>query len=159
MAGFTESHDKLMEAALAAARRAARAGEVPVGAALYHDGKLLGTERNRMEARRDPTAHAEMLLLRGLTRYPEIPRNELILYVTLEPCPMCAGAIIMARIGTVVWGADDPRYGACGSVFRVLGEGLPAPQPRLIAGVREFECSELLRQFFKTIRRRDKLDG
>jgi len=142
-----------MGRALAAARRAASRGEVPVGAALYFGDRLLATAGNRMEARHDPTAHAEMILLRRLNRWRELDTGAMTLYITLEPCPMCAGAIIMARIGTVVWGASDPRYGAGGSAFRVLGEGLPQPQPTVISGIREEECAEMLKSFFLALRK------
>lgn len=151
--GFAARHRRNMGTALAAARRAAVAGEAPVGAALYLGEKLLFTARNRMQATGDATAHAEMLILRRLARHPELPRPELSLYVTLEPCAMCAGAIILCRIGMVIWGADDPRYGAGGSAFSVLGVGLPAPQPELVRGVREEECRELLRTFFGKLRK------
>jgi tRNA(adenine34) deaminase len=144
---------KRMGRALAAARRAASRGEVPVGAALYHDNKLLATAGNRMQARHDATAHAEMLLLRRLSRWQDLDAGDMTLYITLEPCPMCAGAIIMARIGTVVWGAADPRYGAGGSAFQVLSEELPQPQPTVISGIRQEECSQLLKQFFPRLRR------
>lgn len=149
-------HHERMGKALAAARRAAVRGEVPVGAALYHRDRLLATAGNQMDARHDATAHAEMLLLRRLGRWHGLDAGAMTLYITLEPCPMCAGAIILARIGTVVWGADDPRYGAGGSAFRVLGKGLPQPQPTVITGVREEECSKLLKSFFLSLRFRDK---
>jgi len=145
-------HNIRMGGALAAARRAASRREVPVGAALYSGDILLATAGNRMEARHDPTAHAEMILLRRMSRWQGLEPGGMTLYITLEPCPMCAGAIIMARIGTVVWGAPDPRYGAGGSAFRVLGEGLPQPQPSIIAGICEEECSELIKLFFAKLR-------
>jgi tRNA(adenine34) deaminase len=152
MTGTNRLHFDRMGKALAAARRAATRGEVPVGAALYHRDRLLATAGNGMEARHDATAHAELLLLRRLGRWLDLDASAMTLYITLEPCPMCAGAIILARIGTVVWGASDPRYGAGGSAFRVLGEGLPQPQPAIISGVREEECAGLLKSFFASLR-------
>jgi tRNA(adenine34) deaminase len=149
-------HFERMGKALAAGRRAASRGEVPVGAALYFGDRLLATAGNRMEARHTPTAHAEMILLSRISRWQGLDPREMMLYITLEPCPMCAGAIILARIGTVVWGADDPRYGAGGSAFRVLGVGLPQPQPTIISGIREEKCSELLKSFFVSLRNEGK---
>jgi tRNA(adenine34) deaminase len=155
MSQMQSIHFERMGRALAAAKRASRRGEVPVGVALYHGTRLLATAGNQMEARHDATAHAEMLLLRRFKRWSDLDPGDMVLYVTLEPCPMCAGAIILARIGTVVWGADDPRYGAGGSTFRVLGEDLPQPQPTIISGIREEECSQLLKEFFTRLRRED----
>ncbi len=159
MSTLKSIHHGRMGRALEAARRAASRGEVPVGAALYHGDRLLATAGNCMEAQHDATAHAEMLLLRRMSRWRELDAGGMTLYITLEPCPMCAGAIILARIGTVVWGASDPRYGAGGSAFRVLGEGLPQPQPTIISGVCEEECSGLLKSFFARLRDASRNSG
>ena len=128
-------------------------GEVPVGAVLARRGEALAAAGNERERRRDPTAHAELLAIRagaellGGWRLPDTA-----LYVTLEPCPMCAGAIVLARIPTVVFGAQDPKAGAAGSVLDVFAEPALNHQPRVIAAIREEECVGLLREFFRARR-------
>ena len=143
-----------MELALAEARRAGRHGDVPIGAALLRDGELLAAAGNERELRGDPTAHAEVLAIRAASaalggwRLPDTT-----LYVTLEPCAMCAGAIVLARIPTVVIGTADPKAGAAGSVLDVLAEPALNHRPEVISGVREEECATLLREFFAKRRR------
>jgi tRNA(adenine34) deaminase len=138
-----------MDRAIAQARRAERHGDVPIGAALYRDGELLSEAGNERELRRDPTAHAEVLAIRaaaaalGGWRLPGTT-----LYVTLEPCAMCAGAIVLARIPTVVIGALDPKAGAAGSVLDVLAEPALNHRPQVVTGVRGEQCAALLREFF-----------
>jgi tRNA(adenine34) deaminase len=146
-------HERGMEIALAEARRAEEHGDVPIGAALLRDGELLAAAGNERELRGDPTAHAEVLAIRaaaealGGWRLPETT-----LYVTLEPCAMCAGAIVLARIPTVVIGTPDPKAGAAGSVLDFLGEPALNHRPEVVRGVREAECAELLRAFFASRR-------
>jgi tRNA(adenine34) deaminase len=143
-----------MDAALAEARRAEAHGDVPIGAAIYREGELLASAGNERELRRDPTAHAEVLAIRaaaaalGGWRLPGT-----VLYVTLEPCAMCAGAIVLARIPTVVFAAPDPKAGAAGSVLDVLSEPALNHRPEVIAGVRAEESAALLRDFFAAKRR------
>ncbi len=138
-----------MALAIEQARRAETHGDVPIGAAILRDGELLAAAGNERELRREPTAHAEILAIRaaaeklGGWRLPDTT-----LYVTLEPCAMCAGAIVLARIPTVVFGAADPKAGAAGSVLNVLAEPALNHRPELIGGVREPECAGLLRDFF-----------
>jgi tRNA(adenine34) deaminase len=138
-----------MEVAIAEARRAEAHGDVPIGAALFRGEELLARAGNERELRRDPTAHAEVLAIRaaaetlGGWRLPETT-----LFVTLEPCAMCAGAIVLARVPLVVYGAPDPKAGAAGSVLNVLSEPALNHRPQVIAGVREGECAALLREFF-----------
>lgn len=142
-----------MQRALALARRAADEGEVPVGAVLVRDSEELATGWNHPVAGHDPTAHAEIAALReaaanaGNYRLPGTT-----LYVTLEPCPMCAGAIVQARIGRVVYGAGDERWGAAGSVFEVLGSPKLNHRPICAGGLLAGESSALLRAFFKARR-------
>jgi tRNA(adenine34) deaminase len=142
-------HLDAMDRAIEQARRAEAHGDVPIGAAIFRDGELLGAAGNERELRRDPTAHAEILAIRaaaaalGGWRLPGTT-----LYVTLEPCAMCAGAIVLARIPTVVIGAPDPKAGAAGSVLDVLAEPALNHRPEVIDGVREEECAALLREFF-----------
>jgi tRNA(adenine34) deaminase len=138
-----------MGLALEQARGAEAHGDVPIGAAILRGGELLAAAGNERELRRDPTAHAELLAIRaaaealGGWRLPDTT-----LYVTLEPCAMCAGAIVLARIPTVLYGAPDPKAGAAGSVLDVLGEPALNHRPEVVAGVREEECAALLREFF-----------
>jgi tRNA(adenine34) deaminase len=141
--------EELMRAALGAARAAAGHGDVPIGAVVARDGEALAVAGNERELRRDPTAHAEVLALRaaaealGGWRLPGCT-----LFVTLEPCAMCAGAIVLARVPRVVYGAPDPKAGAAGSVLDVLGEPGLNHRPDVEAGLFAEESGELLRAFF-----------
>lgn len=143
-----------MEQALALARRGAGEGEVPVGAVLVLNGAIVGAGWNRPIAAQDPTAHAEVQALRDagqrLGNY-RLPGSTL--YVTLEPCVMCAGAIIHARVARVVYGAPDPKAGACGSVFHLLpSDGRFNHRTTCVGGVLAGECGETLRAFFRARR-------
>ena len=145
--------EKWMRQALEQANRAAQLGEVPVGAVAVRDGMIIGTGFNRKESDQDPSAHAEMLALRRAAAY--LGNWRLIgvtLYCTLEPCPMCAGAMIQARLGRLVYGATDTRFGADGSVIEVLSE--PAFNHRVVVerGVLAAEAAELMQQFFRSLR-------
>jgi tRNA(adenine34) deaminase len=146
-------HAQAMTVALEEAQTAERHGDVPIGAAIYRAGELLAKAGNERELRKDPTAHAEVLAIRAASellggwRLPETT-----LYVTLEPCAMCAGAIVLARIPTVVFGAPDPKAGAAGSVLNILAEPALNHRPRVLAGVREEECAAILREFFASRR-------
>ncbi len=138
-----------MEVAIAEARKAEAHGDVPIGAAIFREGELLASAGNERERQRDPTAHAEVLAIRaaaGLLGGWRLPGTTL--YVTLEPCAMCAGAIVLARIPTVVFGTPDPKAGAAGSVLDVLAEPALNHRPQVVAGVCEAECAALLREFF-----------
>jgi tRNA(adenine34) deaminase len=142
-----------MEIALAEARKAEGHGDVPIGAAIFRQGELLARAGNERELRRDPTAHAEVLAIRAAAEALggwRLPGTTL--YVTLEPCAMCAGAIVLARIPVVVFGTHDPKAGAAGSVFDVLREPALNHRPEVVAGVREAECASVLRDFFASRR-------
>jgi tRNA(adenine34) deaminase len=142
-----------MAVAIEEARAAEAHGDVPIGAAVFHDGELLARAGNERELRRDPTAHAELLAIRAAAERLggwRLPGTTL--YVTLEPCAMCAGAIVLARIPTVVFGTPDPKAGAAGSVLDVLAEPALNHRPKVVAGVREEECAALLRNFFASRR-------
>ena len=138
-----------MESAIAEARRAAAEGDVPIGAVIVRGGEAIAAAGNRREADLDPTAHAEMIAIRdaaavlGGWRLPDTT-----LYVTLEPCAMCAGAIVLARIPRVVFGAPDPKAGAAGSVLDVLGEKALNHRPEVVGGVLSEACGRLLSEFF-----------
>jgi tRNA(adenine34) deaminase len=144
------SDEELMRLALTAAASAPEHDDVPIGAVLARDGRPLATAVNERELRRDPTAHAEILALRegaevvGGWRLPDTT-----LYVTLEPCAMCAGAIVLARVPRVVYAAPDPKAGAAGSVLDVLGEPRLNHRPEVVAGVLADEAGEMLRAFFR----------
>jgi len=142
-----------MVAALDEARRAASAGEVPVGAALFRDGAIVARAHNETDARRDPTAHAELLALQQALRALRTDRlGDCTLYVTLEPCAQCAGAIVLAKVGRVIFGAYDPKAGMAGSVGDLLRHPSLNHQVEVIGGVEEEECGALLRAFFESRR-------
>ena len=146
--------DRWMEIALEEARQAAREGEVPVGAVLVHEGELLARDHNRSIQRSDPTAHAEILVLR---RAGELLSNYRLtgtdLYVTLEPCAMCAGALVWARVGGLVYAAPDLKSGAVSSRVDLLKPGRFNHAPEVVPGVREAEARQLLQGFFSRLRR------
>src|SRR5512135_2473513 len=146
-----------MALALEEARRAGARDEVPVGAVLVAGNQLLAARGNERELLRDPTAHAEMLVLRDAAAIAGGWRlQDATLYVTLEPCAMCAGAMVLARIGRLVYGADDPKAGAAGSVFNVVDH--PALNHRLdvCAGIMAEESSKVLKEFFECRRGREE---
>jgi tRNA(adenine34) deaminase len=142
-------HERLMALAIERAREAERHGDVPIGAVIARDGEPLAAAGNERELRADPTAHAEILAIRaaaealGGWRLPQTT-----LYITLEPCAMCAGAIVLARIPTVVYGAPDPKAGAAGSVLDVLAEPALNHRPEVTGGVLGADCAALLTGFF-----------
>ena len=139
-----------MQRALELARRAEEQGEVPVGAVLVRDEQVLAEGWNQPITSNDPTSHAEIMALRSAAA--KINNYRLLnttLYVTLEPCSMCAGAIIHSRVSRVVYGADDTKGGAAGSVFEILGTNKLNHQVEITSGVLAKECSEILKVFFK----------
>jgi tRNA(adenine34) deaminase len=141
--------ERMMGLAIERAREAEGHGDVPIGAVLARGEEILAAAGNARELRRDPTAHAEILAIRGAAEALggwRLPGTTL--YVTLEPCAMCAGAIVLARVPAVVFGAPDPKAGAAGSVLDVLAEPALNHRPEVVPGVREAECAALLRDFF-----------
>jgi tRNA(adenine34) deaminase len=139
-----------MEAALDEARRAASIGEVPVGAAVLRDGTVVVRAHNASVTRRDPTAHAELLAVQQALSLLQTDRlSDCTLYVTLEPCAQCAGAIVLAKVGRVVFGAYDPKAGMAGSVGDVLRHPGLNHRVEVISGVEEEECGRLLQDFFR----------
>ncbi len=144
---------RFMTLALDEARRAAEQGEVPIGAVVVIGGEVVASRGNERERRHDPTAHAEMLVLRDAAAIAGAWRlSEATLYVTLEPCAMCAGAIVLARIKRLVYGADDPKAGAAGSIFNVVDHPALNHSPEVRAGVMEAETARILRDFFASRR-------
>lgn len=139
-----------MAQAVEQARLAARRGEVPVGAVLVRDGVIVAAAGNRVEELSDPTAHAEVLVLRAAAAAAASPRlGECDLYVTLEPCPMCAAAISLARLRRVYFGAYDPKGGGIEHGPRVFDHATCHHRPEVVGGLREGECATLLRDFFR----------
>ena len=146
---FSGGDEELMRLALAQAAAAAEHGDVPIGAVVARDGEPLAAAGNERELRRDPTAHAEVLALRAAAeRLGGWRIADSVLYVTLEPCAMCAGAIVLARVPRVVYGATDPKAGAAGSVLDVLGESRLNHRPRVDGGLLADESGALLTAFF-----------
>ena len=138
-----------MRLALREAARALDHEDVPIGALVVRDGEVIGSGHNEREVRADPTAHAEMIALREAARAIGSWRVlDAVLYVTLEPCAMCAGAIVLARVPRVVFGATDPKAGAAGSVFDILAEPRLNHRPQVAAGLLAEESADLLRSFF-----------
>lgn len=148
------AHERWMREALAEAQAAADAGDTPVGAVLVRDDTLIARAGNRREALGDPTAHAEMLVLReGAAKLGTRRLSGCTLYVTLEPCPMCAGAVALARPDAVIFGAHDTRFGCCGSVYRLTEDerlGLGAVPAH--GGILAAECAAILEAFFRKAR-------
>ena len=147
---FFGRDEHFMRLALREAERAAKHDDVPIGAVVVREGEALGVAGNERELRADPTAHAEVLALRDAARRLGSWRIEdSVLYVTLEPCAMCAGAIVLARVTRVVYGAADPKAGAAGSVLDVLGERRLNHRPQVDGGLLASESAALLESFFR----------
>ena len=145
-------HEIYMGEALALAREAAAAGEVPVGCVIVREGQVVGRGRNRREERQRTSSHAEMEAIAQANEVLGTWRLEdCALYVTLEPCPMCAGAILNARIPRVYYGARDSVMGACGGVLNLFMEDFPC-RPALVGGILEAECRQVLADFFRALR-------
>jgi tRNA(adenine34) deaminase len=146
---FFPREDYFMRLALKEAERALEHDDVPIGAVVIRDGEVLAAAHNERELRQDPTAHAEVLALREAARQDGRWRIlDAVLYVTLEPCAMCAGALVLARVPRVVFGAADPKAGAAGSVLDVLGEPRLNHRPEVAGGLLATECGALLSAFF-----------
>ena len=146
-------HEEWLRLAVEEARSAGAAGDVPVGAVIVHDGVVIGRGQNRVERLRDPTAHAEMLAIREASEALGYERlTGATLYVTLEPCAMCAGAIVLARLHSLVYGADDPKTGACGSLRDIVRDTRLNHQVVVTRGVLAETCSGLLKAFFRVKR-------
>lgn len=150
---FFPRDDYFMRLALREAARAPEHGDVPIGAVVVRGGEVIAAARNERELRADPTAHAEILGLREAARVLGGWRlSDAVVYVTLEPCAMCAGALVLARVARVVFGASDPKAGACGSVLDVLSEPRLNHRPDVAGGLLAPDCGELLSDFFASRR-------
>lgn len=147
--------ERYMKEALAEAKKAAAAGEVPVGAVIVKDGEIIGRGHNETETARDPTAHAEMIAIRQAAKNLGGWRlTGCTMYVTTEPCSMCAGAIVWSRISRLFIGTMDPKSGACGSIFNIPQESRLNHFVEIETGLMQEECSSLMKNFFKELRKR-----
>ena len=146
-----------MKKAITLARQAESVDEVPIGAIIVKDGGIIGRGFNQRESRNDPSAHAELLAIRQASRKLNAWRlTGTTLYVTLEPCPMCMGAILLARLERVVFGCHDPKGGAAGSLYNLAADPRFNHQVELTSGIMQQECSEMLSAFFRNLRQEKK---
>jgi tRNA(adenine34) deaminase len=147
-------HERWMKQALRQAERAYEMNEVPVGAVIVHNNTVIAKGYNQVEMMHDPTAHAEMIALTAAAAHLENKfLKDCTLYVTMEPCPMCAGAIVLSRIPTIVFGCYDPKMGASGSVMNVTENKRLNHQVHVIGGVLDAECGSMVKEFFEKMRR------
>lgn len=150
-------HVTFMKEAIKEAKKAESIGEVPIGAIIVKDGEIIGRGYNLRETNQLSNAHAEMIAIVQANEFVGSWRLEdCTLYVTLEPCPMCAGAIVQSRIPTVVFGATDPKGGCCGTIYNLLDEEKFNHRCEVISGVLEEECGQILSDFFKNLRQKKK---
>ena len=148
-----DMHKLFMKMAIEQAEQALAIGEVPVGAVIAQQGRVIAAAHNQREQLKDPTAHAEMIAITQAAESMESWRLvDCAMYVTLEPCPMCAGAILNARVPKVIFGATDPKGGAVVSVFKMLGDARMNHRAEVVQGVMDVECAELLKRFFRSKR-------
>lgn len=146
-------HERWMEAAFREAHNAKKANEVPVGAVVVFRGMIIGKGYNQNESLHDPTAHAEMIALTAACNYLNSNRlDQCTLYVTLEPCIMCTGALVLARISTIVFGAYDPKAGACGTLYNIAQDPRLNHRIHLIGGVQDDRCGAIIKEFFSSRR-------
>jgi tRNA(adenine34) deaminase len=146
-------HETWMHISLQEAQKAFAKKEVPVGAIIVQEGRIISRGHNLIETLQDPTAHAETLVISAAANAVASWRlDDSILYTTLEPCAMCVGAALLSRIPTIIYGAKDPRYGACGSVLQIANNDKLDISAEVISGILEEECSQLIKNFFKEIR-------
>lgn len=151
--------ESFMRLALAEAEAAAEEGEIPVGAVAVKDGRVIATGRNRREGANDPTAHAELMAVQQAARVLGAWRlTGVTLYVTLEPCAMCAGALVLARVDKVVFGTRDPKAGAAGSLMNLLQDKRLNHRAEVVEGILAEECSEALKRFFRRLREGGKTE-
>jgi len=153
-------HEKFMDIAFREAEKAFKIGEIPVGAVIVKDGVIIGKGYNQVETLKDPTAHAEIIAITAAANHLESKWLEgCTLYVTLEPCIMCAGAIVLARIPTLVFGTFDPKAGACGTLYNIVQDKKLNHRVHVISGVNDLKCKAILKDFFNIMRTKDKQDN
>ena len=147
-------HEQWMKAALREAQCAFDTNEVPVGAVIVFEGKIIGRGYNQIEQLKDPTAHAEMIAITAASNHLQSRRLErCTMYVTMEPCPMCAGAIVLARIPTLVFGVFDPKAGACGTLYNITEDKRLNHTVHVVGGICDGESEALLKEFFSKMRK------
>ncbi len=152
-----KQHEKFMKKAIEQAKKAGEAGEVPIGCVIVRDGKVFARGYNKRNTQGSTLAHAELLAIgKASKKIGDWRLEDCTMYITLEPCPMCAGAIVQARMKKVVIGAMNKKAGCAGSIFNLLEEKRFNHQAEVVRGVMEAECSELLKEFFKELRRKNK---
>jgi tRNA(adenine34) deaminase len=150
-------HERFMREAIVEARKAMEWGEVPIGAVIVHGEEIVGRGYNMRETWKDPTAHAEMIALREASRVLKGWRlTGCRLYVTLEPCPMCAGSLILSRVDEVIFGAYEPKFGAAGSIVNLFDVDRFTHQPQYTGGILADECAILLKDFFRKLRKTNR---
>ncbi len=153
-------HERWMQFALREAERAFEQNEIPVGAVVVHRETIIAKGYNQVELMHDPTAHAEMIALTAASAHLQNKfLNDCILYVTMEPCPMCAGAIVLSRIPTVVFGCYDPKMGASGSVLNITENKKLNHQVHVVGGVLDAQCGGIVKKFFEIMRKKKKIEG
>lgn len=146
-------HERWMAFAIREAEQALKRREVPIGAVIVQNNRIIGRGYNQIESLQDPTAHAEMIALTAAaTNLGSRRLEDCTLYVTLEPCAMCAGAIVLARVPTLVFGAYDPKAGACGTLYNIVQDARLNHRVELVGGIAEEECGALLKAFFSSVR-------
>ena len=151
---IAQEDQRWMQAAIAEAHLAEQLGEVPIGAVVVKEGQIIGRGHNLRESKHDPTAHAELEAIREACEQLGAWRLlDCTLYVTLEPCPMCAGAIVQSRLKRVVYGTTDPKAGCAGTLMNLLQEPRFNHETELTSGVLQLECAQLLTQFFRQLRK------
>ena len=150
---ITKDNEQFMRLAIEQAKIAQENGDVPIGAVIVHQSQIIGKAYNQREQLQDPTAHAEIIALtQAAAALENWHLNGCTMYVTLEPCPMCAGALVLARIERLVFGCSDPKTGACGSLYNIVQDERLNHRIEVKSGVLADECSELLQQFFQNRR-------
>jgi tRNA(adenine34) deaminase len=152
--------ERWMKAALKEADRAFEGGEVPVGAVVVYENRIIGRGYNQTETLRDPTAHAEIIAIGAAASFLNSWRlSSCSLYVTLEPCAMCAGAIVLARLERLIFGPHDPKAGACGSLMNIVQDGRLNHQVSITSGVMAEDCGALLKSFFHKLRKEESSEN
>ncbi|MHC4913663.1 MAG: tRNA adenosine(34) deaminase TadA [Planctomycetota bacterium] len=151
--------ERYMGVAIESAKVAEENGDVPIGAVIVRDGQIIGKAYNQREQLQDPTAHAEIIALtQAAAALENWHLNGCTMYVTLEPCPMCAGALVLSRTDRLVYGCDDPKAGACGTMYNIVADGRLNHRLQVTTGVLEEECKQQLQEFFKK-RRNEKAEA
>lgn len=156
----SSEHEKYMRTALEEAMKGARSGEVPIGAVVVLDGEVIGRGHNLRESLKDPAAHAEMIALREAAGHlGRWVLEDCTIYSTLEPCPMCAAAMVQSRVRNIVFGARDLRWGACGTLYDIARDPRLNHQCKVTGGILSEECAKMLREFFQALRSKGREMG